>query len=90
VGSFPPNNFELFDMHGNVGEWTQDCYEPSLLQLPNDGAAYESGACDKRVIRNPGGSFGGRPAWLRSANRSGDPASAWSNINVGFRVAKSL
>jgi formylglycine-generating enzyme required for sulfatase activity len=90
AGSFPANGFGLVDMHGNVGEWVQDCFVRSLEQVPGDGSAYEAGGCENRVIRNAGGSFGGRPGWVRSANRSGDPAATFRNTNVGFRVAKTL
>jgi formylglycine-generating enzyme required for sulfatase activity/ketosteroid isomerase-like protein len=91
VGSFPANAFGLLDMHGNVGEWVRDCYVNTLDALPADGRAHQSGSdCTRRTVRNPGGSFGGNAAWLRSANRSGDPASSFRNTNVGFRVAKTL
>lgn len=90
AGSFPANGFGLVDMHGNVSEWVQDCFVRSLDQVPEDGHAYEAGGCENRVVRNAGGSFGGRPGWVRSANRSGDPAATFRNTNVGFRVAKTL
>ncbi len=40
VGSFPPNPFGLYDMHGNVLEWVEDCFSPSYEGLPVDGSAY--------------------------------------------------
>ncbi len=42
VGSFPPNAFGLYDMHGNVLQFVQDCFAPSYAGLATDGSAYES------------------------------------------------
>lgn len=89
VASFPANAFGLHDMHGNASEWVEDCYAKTLDATPANGAAYQTPSCDTRVVRNAGGSFGGTPAWARSASRSGDPKTLL-NTNVGFRVAKTL
>ena len=87
VGSFPANGFGLHDMHGNVWEWVQDCWNFSYTGAPNDGSAWESGDCSERVLR--GGSWYNEPWFLRSANRS------WLNTGnrfneIGFRVARTL
>lgn len=42
VGSFPPNQFGLYDMHGNVLQWVEDCFSPSYSGLPTDGSAYKT------------------------------------------------
>ena len=88
VGSFPPNGFGLHDVHGNVWEWTQDCYHPSYEGAPSDGSVWDTGSCRRgRVLR--GGSYQAHPAILRSAMRS----SASDNTRrdfVGFRVARNL
>ena len=55
VGSFPPNGFGLYDMHGNVWEWVEDCWNGSYAGAPADGDAWRSGDCAKRVLR--GGSW---------------------------------
>jgi formylglycine-generating enzyme required for sulfatase activity len=85
VGSFMANEFGLSDMHGNVWEWTQDCWNESYNRAPIDGNAWESGDCDRRVVR--GGSWGSLPWYLRSANRYGWTASDRFN-KQGFRLAQ--
>ena len=55
VGSFAPNGFGLYDMHGNVWEWVEDCWNGSYAGAPSDGGAWESGNCAERVLR--GGSW---------------------------------
>jgi formylglycine-generating enzyme required for sulfatase activity len=87
VGSFAANAFGLQDTSGNVWEWAQDCWNESYAGAPTDGSAWQSGDCGRRVLR--GGSWGGNPAGLRSANRYGDH-SANRVANVGFRLARTL
>ena len=87
VGSFAGNQFGLFDMHGNVWEWVEDCYNDSLALTPTNGTANTTQDCSCRV--NRGGSWYSNPANLRSAIRDGDtPANRLSNL--GFRVARTL
>ena len=92
VGSFAPNAFGLYDMHGNVQEWVEDCWNDSYLGAPVDGSAWLSGACDRfwrggRVMR--GGSYDNIPRNVRSANREREfPDVRW--IEEGFRVARTL
>ena len=87
VGSFKPNAFGLYDMHGNVMEWVQDCLNSNYNGAPADGSAWTTGECDKRIPR--GGSWQLDPKRLRSAQRLYLPPSFRSNNN-GFRVARSL
>ena len=90
VGSFPANPFGLFDVHGNVWEWNQDCYKNSSKGALNDGSARESASgirCDYRVLR--GGSWGNGPQGVRSANRDRSTYDYRSGI-VGFRLARTL
>ena len=56
VGRYEPNRFGLYDMHGNVWEWVQDCWNESYRGAPADGSAWERGDCSQRVLR--GGSWG--------------------------------
>ena len=51
VGSFSANPFGLYDVHGNVREWVEDCWNGSYAGAPTDGSAWESGNCSRRVVR---------------------------------------
>ena len=84
VGEKRPNPFGLHDMHGNVWEWIQDCYQPSYNDAPADGSAVaDRGGCE-RVIRD--GSGVDYPKSLRVAERYKN-RSDYRNGNLGFRVA---
>ena len=86
VGTFQPNFFGLYDMHGNVSEWVEDCYKVSYASAPSDGSAVR-GDCASRVLR--GGSFSGGPWLLRSAKRfASNPG--LRTYNQGFRLARTL
>lgn len=87
VGIFAANAFELYDLLGNVWEWTQDCYNGTYNGAPSDGAAWTSGDCEHRVIR--GGMWGSNPASVRSARRFKDQIATHSQ-DIGFRVARSI
>lgn len=87
VGSFEANPFGLYDMAGNVMEWTEDCWHDSFVRAPGDGSAWVNPGCDRRVIK--GGSWSSTPAMSRSAFRlSSVPES--TDMRVGFRVARDL
>ncbi len=102
VGAFPPNQFGLHDMHGNVLQWVEDCFSESYAGLPTDGSAYKEDIILKmqtaRLSRMNGRSScsfricRGGDAWdhpplIRSASRN------WAErptAGLGFRVAKTL
>lgn len=87
VTRFAHNAFGLFDMHGNVAEWTLDCWNPSHNGGPATGAARIDGNCARRVVK--GGSWNA-PGWrLRSAARRGIDAEQRS-ADTGFRVVRTL
>ena len=86
VGEFPANAFGLYDVHGNVWEWVEDCWG-SYRGAPSDGSARESGDCSQRVVR--GGSWVDDPSFLRSANRNWKPSGNRYDF-AGFRVARML
>ena len=87
VGTFSPNAFGLYDVHGNVREWVEDCWNDSYHGAPSDGSARTLGNCSRRVLR--GGSWFDIPGNLRSANRNLNPSGIW-NFFAGFRVARTL
>ncbi|MES2152010.1 MAG: bifunctional serine/threonine-protein kinase/formylglycine-generating enzyme family protein [Pseudomonadota bacterium] len=88
VGTYPPNAWGLYDMHGNVWEWVQDVVHDTYDGAPSTGKAWEEGGDPgRRILR--GGSWLYNPRYLRSALRNGFSA-ALSNDIVGFRVARSL
>jgi formylglycine-generating enzyme required for sulfatase activity len=87
VGSFQVNSFGLFDMHGNVRERVEDCYQDSYAGAPTDGSARSSASCSFRVLRS--GSWFSNPSFLHSASSyKGNQADR--SYNVGFRVARTL
>ncbi|MEG4486287.1 bifunctional serine/threonine-protein kinase/formylglycine-generating enzyme family protein [Microcoleus sp. D2_18a_B4] len=85
VGSFPPNSFGLYDMHGNVWEWCQDIYHDNYNGAPNDGSAWESGGDSNYPVLR-GGSWLNYAVNCRSANR-GYNSSDLRWRSWGFRVA---
>jgi formylglycine-generating enzyme required for sulfatase activity len=87
VGSFTPNAFGLYDMHGNVWEWVEDCYHDNYDQAPADGSAWTTPNCRRRMVRS--GSWLHRPQFLRSAWRDGYTTDFRSNY-LGFRVGRAL
>ena len=88
VASFRANRYGLHDMLGNVWEWTEDCWAPSLADVPADGGARPAPArCPGRVLR--GGSFDLPPARMRVTGRATSDAEV-GEIFIGFRVARGL
>ena len=90
VNAFPPNAFGLYDMHGNVLQWVQDCFAPDYSALPTDGTPYlknvllkttgdfafmnGQSSCAYRMLR--GGDWGDPPMMIRSAARNFVPPPA--------------
>ncbi|MEZ2252037.1 formylglycine-generating enzyme family protein, partial [Microcoleus sp.] len=84
VGSFPPNSFGLYDMHGNVREWCSDKWHDNYSGAPTDGSSWETGGSEYRVRRGGSGRYDA--VVCRSANR--DRYSAGGRLRgIGFRVA---
>ncbi|MBT6830501.1 MAG: formylglycine-generating enzyme family protein [Rhodospirillaceae bacterium] len=87
VGSFPPNAFGLHDMHGNVYEWVEDCWNDSYANAPSDANVWTAGDCRIRVLR--GGSWHDEPGNVRSASRFSLKSEGWNSYG-GFRIARTL
>ena len=87
VDSFLPNPWGLFQMHGNVSEWTEDCWHENYNGAPIDGSPWTSPYCNERVRR--GGSIGSPPEVLRSASRLSGPQAKGQPF-IGFRVVRQL
>ena len=87
VGTFKANGWGLHDMHGNVWEWVQDCWNNNYEGAPTDGTAWLSGGCEFRMGR--GGSWNSEPWRMRSAGRLLN--ATYSRFKShGFRVARSF
>ncbi len=87
VNSFQPNPWGLYQVHGNVFQWVEDCASSEYKTAPVDGSAQTSGNCSTRSIR--GGSWKSEPMYLRAACRH----YAWpemGSFDTGFRVARGL
>ncbi|MCG8508345.1 MAG: formylglycine-generating enzyme family protein [Rhodospirillales bacterium] len=87
VGSFEPNSWGLYDVHGNVWEWVQDCWNKNHEGAPTDGSARTDGNCMFRVNRS--GSWYYFHTNLRSAYRTKYPAKAFS-YGIGLRVVREV
>jgi len=85
VGSFKPNPFGLYDVHGNVWEWLEDKWHSDYSGAPSDGSAWVSGDSNSHLLR--GGSWSSDDNYLRCANRGRyDTASRFNNW--GFRLSR--
>ena len=85
VGRYAANAYGLHDMHGNVWEWVEDCWNDSYSGAPSNGDAWLRGNCERRVLR--GGSWDVVPWHLRSAERD---STGGRLSDFGFRVARTL
>jgi formylglycine-generating enzyme required for sulfatase activity len=87
VDSFQANAWGLYQVHGNVWEWIDDCMLDGFAGAPTDGLPRTKDPCDRRGLR--GGSWISEASLLRSASRYGVPPEGRVS-NVGFRVARTL
>lgn len=86
VGTYKANPWGLYDMQGNIWEWTSDCWNESYAGAPNDGSTWTQGDCDARPSR--GGSWGNAAfsamAGIRTPRAAGFVGHSW-----GFRVVRN-
>ena len=88
VGTFPPNSFGLYDMHGNLWEWCQDDYKNNYINAPTDGSALTSPSWwSGKLLR--GGSWLNNPGNCRSAYRNDTYDLDYGSDTFGFRVVCS-
>lgn len=89
VRLFPPNAFGLYDMHGNVWEWVEDCYRDRYEVTIHDASAVDAddGTCNLRILR--GGSWNNSADYLRLTYRLQTPPDT-RNKQSGFRIARSI
>jgi formylglycine-generating enzyme required for sulfatase activity len=85
AGSYKPNSWGLYDMHGNASEWTRTTYKPYPYEAKDGRNALTESA--RKVVR--GGSWTDRPKRCRSAFRLSYPT--WQRVhNAGFRVVSEI
>jgi formylglycine-generating enzyme required for sulfatase activity len=82
------NGFGLYDVHGNVWEWTADCYHPSYDGAPTDGSAWMDERSDCIGIAR-GGGWNSEPRSRATATRLPLPHYS-QNYDIGFRLARTL
>ena len=87
VKSFKANPWGLYQVHGNIWEWVEDCWNENYNGAPSDGSARTTGDCSLRVLR--GGSWFSFPQDLRAAQRVGF-IPVVRDESVGFRLARTL
>jgi formylglycine-generating enzyme required for sulfatase activity len=85
--SYQPNAWGLFDMIGNVSEYTQDCWHKNFKRAPADGSAWRKrGDCDQRTVR--GGSWVAEARKATSARRASFPIEPRGDL--GFRLVREV
>jgi formylglycine-generating enzyme required for sulfatase activity len=85
VGEFNPNQFGLYDINGNVWEWTQDCYKRNYDGVYQDGRAYIFDSCQRRVIR--GGAWNTKNIEMHPSYRTAAKPD-FASSSIGFRLAR--
>jgi formylglycine-generating enzyme required for sulfatase activity len=87
VNMFAANPWGIYQVHGNVDEWTEDCWHENFSGAPANGSAWVGADCGFHVHR--GGAWNSSPEDLRAAARQADSPD-YRTSNLGFRVARTL
>ena len=87
VGSFPPNNFGLYDTIGSVYQWVEDCFYQYHQVLLRDGSPWVGAGCERHILR--GGAYNHFPWNLRVSARN-YAGSGLRDSYIGFRIARTL
>jgi formylglycine-generating enzyme required for sulfatase activity len=87
VHSYQPNPWGIYQVHGNVAEWVEDCWNRSYNGAGRDRSPALTGNCERRILR--GGAWNYWPSDIRAAYRESAPKDQ-RFVNVGFRVARDL
>lgn len=88
VDAYAPNPFGLYQVHGNIYEWTQDCFNKRYTEdTPVDGSPWLEGDCSKRMVR--GGEWGWSANNIRAGARNESRADSGAGP-YGFRVVRDL
>lgn len=87
VASFSANPFGLYDMHGNLWEWVEDCWTDNYADAPTDGSAQQHSGCEDRVMR--GGSWYDSASFVRAGIRIKFSGAGRAG-NKGFRLVREL
>lgn len=85
AGKKAANLWGLYDVHGNVWEWVEDCWHPDYNGAPADGRVWQGGDCNAHVVR--GGGWNSAAEYTRSATR-GSYAPDMNDNGTGFRLAR--
>ncbi len=88
VNYFEPNPWGLYQVHGNVWNWVEDCWRDNYEGAPANGSAWTIAECKQRVLR--GGSWQSDPSLLRAARRLLVNLPKGRSSDYGFRVARTL
>jgi formylglycine-generating enzyme required for sulfatase activity len=87
VGSFKENAFGLYDMLGNVFQWTEDCWTDNYQGAPIDGSAQSAGDCTQHELR--GGSWFTQPDFVRTSYRNRFDGN-YRSTSIGFRLIREI
>ena len=90
VGQKLPNPFGLFDMHGNVWEFTQDCWHENYMGAPADGSPWKTDCTENRRVLRGGSCFEGYGGVFSQSDQRIMASSTRRWFNWGFRLARDL